>query len=106
MAKILAGLIAAIAVAVAGFFGFELYAQHRIAGEVETAFAQISAAGWKASHGDVSFDLWSRTLSVSGIDIETAAHDPLKIRIGKFSAIGVSQPDAGRFSATTMDGSG
>ena len=56
MVKILMGLAAVVVIAVGGFFGFEFYTQHRVAGEVETAFEQIRAGGGKASHGKVSFD--------------------------------------------------
>ena len=38
MIKILIGLVAAIVIATGGFFGFEFYVQHRVAGEVEAAF--------------------------------------------------------------------
>ena len=61
MEKILIGLVAAVVIAAGGFFGFQFYMQHRIAGEVEAAFEQIRASGGKASHGKVSFDLLSRT---------------------------------------------
>ena len=57
MVKILIGLVAAIVIAAGGFFGFQFYMQHRVASEVEAAFEQIRAAGGKASHGKVSFDL-------------------------------------------------
>jgi predicted negative regulator of RcsB-dependent stress response len=43
MIKILIGLVAAIVIAAGGFFGFQLYVQHRVAGEVEAAFDQIRA---------------------------------------------------------------
>ena len=56
-----------VAIAVGGFFGFQFYTQHRIAGEVEAAFEQLRAAGGKASHGEVSFDLRSRTLKIADI---------------------------------------
>ena len=35
MVKILAGLLAAIMIAVAGFFGFEFYVQRQVAGETD-----------------------------------------------------------------------
>ena len=59
MVKILTGLAAVVVIAVGGFFGFEFYTQHRVASDVEAAFAQIRAGGGKASHGKVSFDLKS-----------------------------------------------
>jgi hypothetical protein len=74
MKKILIGLVAAIVIATVGFFGFEFYVQRRVAGEVEAAFDQIRATGSKASHGKVSFDLSSRTITVADITGETAAH--------------------------------
>ena len=56
MIKILGGLVAAIVIAAGGFFGFEFYVQHRIAGEVDAALEQIRATGGKASRGKVTFD--------------------------------------------------
>ena len=106
MAKILIGLVAAIAVAVAGFFGFGFYMQHRVAGDVEAAFDQIRATGSKASHGKVSFDLWSRTVTIADIASELTAQPPLSVKIASFTASGVSQPDATRFSADTIEASG
>jgi hypothetical protein len=106
MAKILIGLVAAIAVAVAGFFGFEFYMQHRVAGDVEAAFDQIRATGSKASHGKVSFDLWSRTVTIADIASESTTQPPLSVKIAGFTASGVSQPDATRLSADTIEASG
>ena len=77
MKRILIGLVAAIVIATGGFFGFEFYMQHRVADEVEAAFEQIRATGSKASHGKVSFDLSSRTITVADIAGETAAHPQL-----------------------------
>ena len=64
MKKILIGLVAAVVVAAGGFFGFQFYVQRRVAREVEAGFDQIRATGSKASHGKVSFDLSSRTITV------------------------------------------
>lgn len=76
MVKILLGLAAVVVIAVGGFFGFESYTQHRIAGDVEAAFEQIRAGGGKASHGKVSFDLRSRTVRIADIATESATHPP------------------------------
>ena len=94
MVKILMGLVAAIVIAVGGFFAFEFYMQHRVAGEVEAAFEQIRATGSKASHGKVSFDLLNRTVTVAGVAGETAAQPPLSVKIASVTASGVRQPDA------------
>jgi len=103
MVKILMGLVAAIVIAVGGFFGFEFYMQHRIAGEVEAAFEQIRATGGKASHGKVSFDLLNRTVTVADLTAQTAAQPPVSLKIGSLTASGVKQPDAARFSADNIE---
>ena len=106
MVKILMGLVAAIVIAVGGFFGFEFYMQHRVAGEVEAAFEQIRATGSKASHGKVSFDLLNRTVTVADIAVESAAQPPVSVKIVSFTASGVSQLDAARFAADSIEATG
>src|ERR1700688_1359180 len=103
MAKILIGLVAAIVIAICGFFGFEFYTQYRIAGEVEAAFEQIRATGGKASHGKVSLDLLNRTVTVADIAGESAAQPPVSVKIARITASGVSQPDPTRFSADSVE---
>jgi hypothetical protein len=103
MVKILMGLVAAIVISVGGFFGFEFYMQHRVAGEVEAAFERIRATGSKASHGKVSFDLLNRTVTVADLTAQTAAQPPVSLKIGSLTASGVNQPDAARFSADSIE---
>ncbi len=103
MVKILMGLAAAVVIAVGGFFGFEFYMQHRVAGEVDAAFEQIRATGGKASHGKVSFDLLNRTVRVADIVSESAAQPPVSLKIARVTASGVSQPDPARFAADSIE---
>lgn len=103
MVKILTGLVAVIVVAVGGFFGFQLYTEHRIASQIDGAFDQIRASGGRASHGPVSFDLKSRTVTVADIVAESAAQPPVSVRIARITASGVGQPDPTRFSAESID---
>lgn len=103
MTKILIGLAAAIVIAVGGFFGIESYAQHRAAAEVEVAFDQIRAAGNIASHGKVSFDLWSRTVTIADITGGSLAQPALRVKVASFVASGVKQPDPTRFMADTVE---
>ena len=103
MAKILSGLVAAIVIAVGGFFGFQFYAQQRIAGEIDAALEQVRTAGGKASHGKISFDLPSRTVRIADLTAQSAAQPPVSIKIGSLTASGVSQPDAARFSAENIE---
>src|SRR5882672_3907819 len=103
MIKVLVGLVAVVAIAVGGFFGFQFYTQHRVAGEVEAAFEQIRAGGGKASHGKVSFDLLSRTVDVADIVSESGAQPAVNVKIARVTASGVSQPDAARFAADSVE---
>jgi hypothetical protein len=103
MMKILTGLVAAIVIAVGGLFGFQFYTQHRIASEIDTALEQVRAAGGKASHGKVSFNLLSRTVTVADLTAQSAAQPPVSIKIGSVTATGVKQPEAARFSAESIE---
>jgi hypothetical protein len=103
MKKVLLGLSAAIVAAAAGFFGFGLYLQHKVQGQVDAAFAQIRATGAKASHGKVSFDLRSRTVTIADIATESTSTPQFSIKIASVTASNVSQPDPARFSADSID---
>lgn len=103
MVKILMGLAAAIVIAVGAFFGFQFYMQHRVAGEIEAAFEQIRATGGKASHGKVSFDLLSRTVTVADIAGKSAAQPPVTFKIASVTATGVSQTDPARFAVDSIE---
>jgi hypothetical protein len=92
-------------IAVAGFFGFQYYVQQRVIAEVDVAFADLRAGGAKATHGKVTFDLWSRTLTVPDIVWESNAQPPQTVKIGRVVAAGVSQPEAGRVAADRLDAS-
>ena len=103
MAKILIGLVTAAVVAVGGFFGFQFYTQHQIASQIDAAFEQIRAAGGKASHGKVSFDLWSHTVGIADIATESAVQPAVTLKIAGLTVSGASQPDQGRFSADNIE---
>ena len=96
-------MLTAVILAAAGFFGFELYLQHRIGSEIEAAFEQIRAAGGKASHGRVSFDLLSQTVTVADIAGESGSQPPVSVKIASVTAAGLSEPDVARFSANRID---
>jgi hypothetical protein len=97
------GLLAAVAIAIGGFFGFQFYMQHRVAGEIDAAFDQIRAGGGKASHGKVSFDLLGRTVDIADIVSESGAQGAVSVKIARVTASGVSQPDAARFAADSFE---
>jgi hypothetical protein len=71
--------------------------------ELEAALEQIRAAGGKASHGRISFDLLSRTVKIVDLAAQSAAQPPVSVKIGSLTALGVGQPDAARFSAEAIE---
>lgn len=105
MVKVLAGLIAAVVIAAGAFFGFQLYVQRQAEAQVDAAFADLRAGGAKATHGKVTFDLWTRTITVADIVGESNAQPPVTVKVGRFVATGVSQPEAGRFAAERIEAS-
>ncbi|MHC2880338.1 hypothetical protein [Bradyrhizobium barranii] len=92
--------------AAGGWFGFNLYTQHRATAEVEAAFEQIRASGGKASHGKVAFELATRTLTIENINVEPAQPELANVKIAKVTAVGVRQPNEAHFSADSIDVSG
>ncbi|MET4799305.1 hypothetical protein [Bradyrhizobium sp. LB11.1] len=103
MKRILIGLIVAAVLAAGGWFGFNLYVQHRATAEVEAAFARLRAGGAKASHGKVAFELSSRTLTIEDIAVDPGQQSQMQIKIAGVRATGVRQIDDSRFSANSID---
>ncbi|QDF37715.1 hypothetical protein FJN17_09095 [Bradyrhizobium symbiodeficiens] len=106
MKRILVGLVALLVLGAGGWFGFNLYVQHRATAEVETAFERMRSGGGKASHGKITFELASRTLTIEDINVEPGQPQLANVKIAKVTAVGVSQPDDARFSADSIEVSG
>lgn len=106
MKRILIGLIVTAVLAVGGWFGFSLYAKHRVTVEIEAAFEQVRKQGGKARHGKIGFDLPSRTLTIEDISVDPGQQSQTQIKIANVRATGVRQPDEGQFSADTIEVSG
>ena len=106
MKRILIGLIVAAALGAGGWFGFNLYVQHRATSEVEAAFERLRAGGSKASHGKITFALATRTLTIEDIAVEPAQPQVATFKVAKITAVGVRQPDEARFSADSIEASG
>lgn len=103
MKRILIGLIAVAVLAAGGWFGFSLYAKHRVTAEIETAFEQIRKQGGKASHGKVAFDLATRTLTVEEVDVEPGRPPLAGIKAASFKAVGVRQVDEVHIAADNVE---
>ena len=104
MKKVLLGVAAAVGLAALGYLGFTFYAKHRALAEVEAAFERMRSNGSKASHGEVTYDPWKRTLAVADISVETGTQPPVTLRIASLSASGVGQSEPGRISADDLEG--
>ncbi|MBH5387696.1 hypothetical protein [Bradyrhizobium diversitatis] len=103
MKRILIGLIMAAVLGAGGWFGFNLYVQHRATSEVEAAFEQMRAGGGKASHGKITFEFATRTLTIEDIAVEPAHQPQAKIKIAGIKGTGVHLIDDARFSADSID---
>ncbi|MGY3143517.1 hypothetical protein ACVWYQ_000516 [Bradyrhizobium sp. USDA 3397] len=106
MKRILIGLIVAAVLAAGGWFGFNLYVQHRATSEVEAVFAQLRAGGGKASHGKIGFEVATRTLTIEDIAVEPRDQPQGHVKIGAFKSTGVRQIGDMRFAADGIDISG
>ncbi|MCK1300110.1 hypothetical protein IVB33_20380 [Bradyrhizobium sp. 24] len=103
MKRILIGLIVVAVVVAGGWFGFNLYVQHRTTAEVEAAFEQIRKQGGKASYGKIAFDLPTRTLTIEDIAVTPGKAPQAQIRIAAIKGTGVRQIDETRFSADDIN---
>lgn len=103
MKRILIGLIVAAVLGAGEWFGFNLYVQHRATAEVEAAFEQIRKQGGKASHGKITFELATRTLTIEDIAVEPAQPQLANVKVAKVTAVGVRQPDEAHFSADSIE---
>lgn len=106
MKRILIGLIALLVLGVGGWFGFNVYVQHRATSEVEAAFERMRSGGGKASHGKVGFELSTRTLTIEDVNVEPAQPQLANVKVAKVTAVGVRQPDDAHFSADSIEVSG
>ncbi|MET4206224.1 hypothetical protein [Bradyrhizobium sp. LA2.1] len=103
MKRILIGLIVAAVLAAGGWFGFNFYVQHRATAEVEAAFEQMRQQGGKASHGKITFELATRTLTIEDIAVTPGNLPQAQIKIAGIKGTGVRLVDDIRFSADSID---
>ncbi|BBC00643.1 hypothetical protein ABIF38_006988 [Bradyrhizobium japonicum] len=103
MKKILLGLIAVAVLAAGSYFGFDFYAQRRVTRDVEAAFEQVRATGAKASHGKITFDVKSRTLTIADVATESGTQSPVSVKIANLTMTGLGQTDAARVSAGNVE---
>ena len=57
----------------------------------------------KASHGAVSYDVWTRTLKIDDIAVESDDPSAITLKAAQFVATGVASPAPGRFAADRIE---
>ncbi len=102
MSKIVVGLGVAAVAAVGGYFGTEAYIKHRIANEIEANFAQIRAGGGQAKHGELTFSLWKRDVTISDVAVSFSAPQQADIKVGRFAASSIGLGSGSTFTANTI----
>ena len=89
MRKVLAGLAVALIVGVGGYFGVVYWAQYVVAREVEAVLDGWRASLGSATHGRIEFDLWTRTLKVSDVVVQSRTAPHPKIALAQVIASGI-----------------
>ena len=103
MRRILAGFLLAILIGVpAIYFGLPIWAEHRARQQVETAFNSLRGPAGKASHGAVSYDVWTRTLRIADVAIKSADPTAIKFTAAQILAKGASS-STGRIEADHVE---
>ena len=89
MRKALAGLAVALMVGVGGYFGVVYWAQYVAAREVEAVLDGWRASLGSATHGRIEFDLWTRTLKVSDVVVQSRTAPHPRIALAQVIASGI-----------------
>jgi hypothetical protein len=89
MRKVLAGFAVALIVGVGGYFGVVYWAQYVAAREVEAVLDGWRASLGSATHGRIEFDLWTRTLKVSDVVVQSRIAPHPKITLAQVTASGI-----------------
>jgi hypothetical protein len=71
MRKVLVGLVVVLIVGVGGYFGVAYWAQYAAAREVDAVLDGWRASVGSATHGRIELDLWTRTLKVSDVVVQS-----------------------------------
>jgi hypothetical protein len=102
--KALIGLAGVALLGSCGYFVATALAARSASEEVEAVFEALRATGASATHGEVTFDLASRTLVVADIVIaHTGAPSPLSVKLERLTATGVTRPAGDRVAADRVE---
>jgi hypothetical protein len=94
MRKVLIGILLVVVAGIGGYVGVASWAQRAATRHVDAALDRWRARGGTATRGPVAFELWTRTLRVSGIALASRASPDDKVSIGQVVAAGVDRSGA------------
>jgi hypothetical protein len=89
MRKVFVALVVAVILGVGGYFGVVYWTQHAATREVEATLEGWAKSVGSATHGRVEFDLWSRTLKVSDIVVQSKTGPHPKVTLTQLVASGI-----------------
>jgi hypothetical protein len=89
MRKVIVGLFAALIVGAGAYFGVLYWAERAAAREVDVMLDRWRSAGAVATRGVVAFDLWTRTVRVAGVVLQSPTSPDEKVAIDEVVAIGI-----------------
>jgi hypothetical protein len=89
MRKLFVALVVAVVVGVGGYFGVVYWTQQAATREVEAALDGWARSIGAATHGRIEFDLWSRTLKVNDIVVQSNSGPLPKVTVTQVVASGL-----------------
>lgn len=89
MRKLVVGLIVALVVGAGAYFGAVHWAERTAAREVDAMLDRWRSGGGTATRGRVAFDLWTRTVRVADVALQSASSPDERIAIDEVVAVGV-----------------
>jgi hypothetical protein len=91
MRRIVAALLVALGIGAGAYFGAVAWAERTAAREVEARLDQWRSGGGAASRGRVVFDLWTRTLKVTDVALQSPSSPNERIAIAEVIATGIDR---------------
>jgi hypothetical protein len=89
MRRIVTGVLVALVVGAAGYYGAVYWAERTAAREVDVMLDRWRSGGGTATRGRVAFDLWTRTVKVADVSLQAASSPDERIAIDEVIATGV-----------------
>lgn len=89
MRKLIVGLLVTLVVGTGAYFGAVYWAERTAAREVDARLDRWRSGGGTATRGRVAFDLWTRTVRVADVELQSPASANERIAIEEVVASGI-----------------